>query len=75
MVRTPSGSMDDYGNSCIQVINAGLLDFFPETTPRSLTDMYLELARDHKITSFVHNPDFWYDLGRYDNFIKAGKDV
>jgi len=73
MVRTPSGSLEDFGNSCVQVINAGFLDFFPETEPRSLTEMYLELAERHKIGAYLHNQDFWFDLGRYNNFIKADK--
>ncbi len=75
MIRPPSGSLDDFGNSCIQVISPGFLDLFPVTEPCSLTEMYLELAGHHKIGAFVHNPDYWYDLGRYDNFIKADKEV
>jgi len=75
MVRTPSGSLEDYGNTCVQVINAGFLDFFPRTEPRSLTEMYLELADRQKIGAFIHNQDYWYDLGRYNNFVKADKEV
>ncbi len=73
MVRTPSGSLEDFGNTCVQVINAEFLDFFPKTEPRSLTEMYLELAEHHMIGAYTHNQDYWYDLGRYDNFIKADK--
>jgi NDP-sugar pyrophosphorylase family protein len=75
MVRTPSGSLEDYGNTCVQVINAEFLDFFPKTEPRSLTEMYLELADRKKIGAFIHNQDYWYDLGRYNNFVKADKEV
>ncbi len=75
MVRTPSGSLEDFGNSCVQVINAGFLDIFPKTEPRSLTEMYLELAERQKIGAFIHNQDYWYDLGRYNNFVKADKEV
>ncbi len=75
MVRKPVGKLQDLGNSCIQVINAGFLDYFPENEPRSLTEMYLELADTHRIASFVHNEDYWYDLGRYENFIIADKKV
>ena len=75
MVRSPSGSLEDFGNTCVQVINADFLDFFPKTEPRSLTEMYLELAEQHKIGAFIHNQDYWYDLGRYNNFVKADKEV
>ncbi len=74
-VRTPSGSLEDFGNSCVQVINAEFLDFFPKTEPRSLTEMYLQLAERQKIGAFIHNGDYWYDLGRYNNFMKADKKV
>jgi MurNAc alpha-1-phosphate uridylyltransferase len=73
MVRSPSGSLEDFGNTCVQVINAEFLDFFPKTEPRSLTEMYLELAERHMIGAYTHNQDYWYDLGRYNNFIKADK--
>ena len=75
IVRSPSGSLEDFGNTCVQVINAEFLDFFPKTEPRSLTEMYLELADQHRIGAFVHNQDYWYDLGRYNNFVKADKEV
>lgn len=73
MVRTPAGPEEDFGNTCVQVIDSGFLDFFPETRPRSLTEMYLELAGQHRIGPFIHDQDYWYDLGRYENFIKAEK--
>jgi len=73
MVRSPSGSLEDFGNTCVQVINTEFLDFFPRTEPRSLTEMYLELAERQKIGAYTHNQDYWYDLGRYNNFIKADK--
>ena len=75
MVRHPDGRLEDYGNTCVQVINAEFLDFFPKTEPRSLTEMYLLLADRHKIGAYVHNQDYWYDLGRYENFMKADKEV
>lgn len=75
LVRNPTGTLDDFGNSCVQVINAGFLDFFPETGPRSLTEMYLELAENHRIMAFVHEQDYWHDLGRYHHFIKAERAV
>ena len=73
MVRSPSGSLEDFGNTCVQVINSEFLDFFPRTEPRSLTEMYLELAERNMIGAYAHNQDYWYDLGRYNNFIKADK--
>jgi NDP-sugar pyrophosphorylase family protein len=74
-VRKPEGALEDYGNSCIQVISRDFFSNYPETRILNLTEMYLELAGGHRIQPFVHNHDYWYDLGRYENFLKADKQV
>ena len=75
MVRHPEGDLEDYGNSCIQVISGEFFRHFPETGVRNLTDLYLELAANHRIQPYIHNRDYWYDLGRYERFLKADKEV
>lgn len=67
--------MHDYGNSCVQVVRREFLDLFTENKPLDLIQMYLEIAAEHKITAFVHDADYWYDLGRYENFILAETEV
>jgi NDP-sugar pyrophosphorylase family protein len=68
-------NLEDYGNSCIQIIHTKFLDLQSGTEPRPLVPMFLDLAAEHKIISFVHNDDYWYDLGRYRNFLKAEQDT
>lgn len=75
IVRKTEGPLADYGNSCIQVISGDFFRHFPETRPLNLTDMYLELAKNQRIRPFIHNEDYWVDLGRYDNYLKADKEV
>lgn len=75
IVRKPEGVLEEYGNSCIQVISREFLTNYPETRILNLTEMYLDLAGDHRIQPFIHNKDYWYDLGRYENFLKADKQV
>jgi NDP-sugar pyrophosphorylase family protein len=74
-VRKPDGLLEDYGNSCIQVIGREFFMHYPEPRILNLTEMYLELAGNQRIQPFVHNQDYWYDLGRYENFLKADKQV
>ena len=57
------------------MISGDFFRHFPETRPLNLTDMYLELAKNQRIRPFIHNEDYWYDLGRYDNYLKADKEV
>jgi NDP-sugar pyrophosphorylase family protein len=75
IIRQTGEHLEEYGNSCIQVISRDFFSFFPETSPMNLTEMYLELAVGHSIRSFIHNDDYWYDLGRYENYLKADKEV
>jgi NDP-sugar pyrophosphorylase family protein len=74
-VREARGDLGDYGNSCIQVIRNEFLDHFPDTKPMELTRMYLDLAGKHRVQPYIHNDDYWYDLGRYENYLKADKEV
>lgn len=60
-----------YGNSCVQVIQSEFFKLVNLEGPFSLTESYLDLARDHTIRGFEHNDDYWFDLGRYENFNNA----
>ncbi len=74
IIRPVAGSLQGLGNSCIHVVRTELFRFYPDTLPLNLTGMYLDLAKDHRIQAFVHNMDYWYDLGRYENFRNAEKE-
>ena len=75
IVRKPEGIPEDYGNSCVQVIKSEFLSYFSDPEPLNLTNMYLDLAGDHRIRPFIHNEDYWYDLGRYQSYLNADKEV
>lgn len=75
IIRKDASLLEDYGNSCVQVINMEFMDHFPDTEPLNLTEMYLDLAADNRIHAFIHNEDYWYDLGRYQNFMNAEKEL
>jgi NDP-sugar pyrophosphorylase family protein len=75
IVRNYSGRLSDFANSCIYIINQ---EFFTLNRLRgavSLTDIYLDLARDHKITYFEHNQDYWYNLGEYQSLVNAENEL
>jgi NDP-sugar pyrophosphorylase family protein len=75
IIREFTGNLTDYGNSCIYVINPEFFRLVSINEPVSLTDLYLELARKYLIKGYVHNQDYWYNLGLYDTFLKAEEDV
>ena len=68
-------NLQDFGNSCVQVIDTELFETYPDTKPLNLVQMFLDLAADHKIRAYIHNQDYWYDLGRYESFQQAGKEL
>lgn len=61
------------GNSCIQVLDTRIFDLITEEGAFSLTGLYLRLAQDHEFLAFRHDEDYWYDLGRFNNFREAEK--
>ncbi|NTW32818.1 MAG: nucleotidyltransferase family protein [Bacteroidetes bacterium] len=49
--------------SGIQVINTEIFELINEKGKFSLTDTYIQLAKNNKITGYWHDKDFWLDLG------------
>ena len=75
IIRDFKGGLTDYGNSCVYVINPDFFRLISVREPVPLTDLYLELARTCPIKGYVHNQDYWYNLGLYDTFLKAEAEV
>lgn len=75
IIRNYTGDLTDYGNSCVYVISPEFFKLVSIREPVSLTDIYLTLAKDHIIKGYVHNQDYWYNLGIYDTFMKAETEV
>jgi MurNAc alpha-1-phosphate uridylyltransferase len=75
IIREFKGDLTDYGNSCIYVINPEFFRLASSSEPVSLTDLYLDLARTYPVKGYIHNQDYWYNLGLYDTFLKAEAEV
>ena len=60
-----------YGFSGIHVISPEIFDLIIEKGKFSITNLYLRLARKNKILAYIHNDDYWFDLGKRDQIIKA----
>jgi len=50
--------------SGIHIVNKKILDFIPKNEKISFANLYIELAKDHFISSFLHNEDTWKDVGK-----------
>jgi NDP-sugar pyrophosphorylase family protein len=49
--------------SGIHIVDKKILDFIPKNEKISFTPLYLELAKEHNIQGYLHDEDFWKDLG------------
>jgi NDP-sugar pyrophosphorylase family protein len=50
--------------SGIQILSPNIFDLITEVGKFSITDLYLRLAKQHKIAGFSDTSDFWLDLGK-----------
>ena len=75
IVRPGSGPLKNFANSCVHIIDQDFFRFNRLKGIVSLTDIYLDLAPEHKITYFTHDEDYWYNLGLYESFIKAEQEL
>lgn len=57
--------------SGIQVISPEIFKLMPDEKVFSIIDLYLNLAQDHNISSYVHDSTFWMDLGKIENIHTA----
>lgn len=64
-------SLDAFAFSGIQVISPGIFPLIEEAGAFSIVDLYLRLARDHRIRGIAHDAKNWLDMGRPDDLQKA----
>ncbi len=61
----------DMAFSGISLVSPGIFDLMPEQERFSLTDFYLNLAKDHLIKGFFDQSDLWMDAGKPESLKKA----
>lgn len=57
--------------SCVVVFEYDVFRLSPFTGKFSLTDLYLELAKNHSILGYDHTGDKWVDVGKQENVATA----
>ena len=55
--------------SGIHIVKHELLNHIPDTSKRSITPLYLELARTQVIKGWQHQQDRWMDIGKYEDYL------
>jgi len=59
--------------SGIHVISPEIFNYFPRQQRISITDWYLQLAKNHIIKGFFDVSDFWMDVGKPEQLAEARK--
>jgi len=62
-----------YAFSGIQVINPSVFQLIDDAGKFGIIDVYLRLAKNHRIGAFIHNNDIWLDVGNPGNLKDAEK--
>ena len=59
--------------SGIQIVEPAIFKYIKQTGKFSIIDLYLKLAKDHIIKGFLHDDDFWLDIGTPEKLKNAEK--
>lgn len=65
--RQPKGEILKFAFSGIHIVNPEIFDYIDEKGVFSIIDLYLRLAKNHKI-SYYQDDSFWIDMGKKENF-------
>jgi NDP-sugar pyrophosphorylase family protein len=61
-----------FGFSGIHIIEPAIFQLMPQKISKfSIIETYLEVAKTHKITGYLHNEDLWLDVGKPAQLAKA----
>lgn len=72
-ISVPYPDLVQKAYSCYVVFEYDVFRLMPFTGKFSLTDLYLELAKQHTILGFDHSGDKWIDVGKPTSVLEAEK--
>lgn len=73
IVQSHTSKIERFAFSGIHFIDPQLFGFMKQNGKFSIIDTYLDLAAEHKIAGFEHNPANWVDMGKPEELLKAEK--
>ncbi|MFC2106746.1 NDP-sugar synthase [Bacteroidota bacterium] len=72
IISTPDDpSLQNFAFSGIHIINPAILKYLPTQNVFSIIEVYLKACSREKIFGYLHNDDFWLDMGRPEDLSKA----
>lgn len=55
----------------VHIVSNQIFNYITEAGKFSIIDLYLRLAKEHKISALKSNKNYWFDLGKPENIINA----
>jgi len=71
IVNDSFNASEDFSFSGIHIIDSKLLGLIEEDAVFSIIDLYLRLAKKHRIAGYYDSSDIWMDLGKPEQLHKA----
>ena len=71
VVRDEEENLTSFAFSGIHIINPKIYEMINYKGSFSVVDLYLDLARNHKIFGYRHDDGFWMDVGKRENLEKG----
>ena len=59
--------------SGIHIVSPEIFAFMPEKEVFSITELYLSVAQSQKIIAYLHNEDFWADMGKIEDVMNFNR--
>jgi NDP-sugar pyrophosphorylase family protein len=59
--------------SGIHILSPKIFDLLEQINEKvfSITKAYIELSKEHNIYGFIHDEDYWFDVGKPDSYLQA----
>ncbi|NOZ35854.1 MAG: NTP transferase domain-containing protein [Chlorobi bacterium] len=71
IARQSKNKLSDYSFTGIHIVNTEIFKYITETGKFSIIDLYLRLAKNHKILAYETNYNYWFDLGKKETLKQA----
>ena len=57
--------------SGIQIVNPKIFEYMPAEEKFSIVEFYLNLAANNNLGAYLHNHNYWFDLGTTEKITEA----
>ena len=70
-----NGPIEQIAFSCLHIINPSIFNLIDEEGCFSIIDVYLRLAKDHKIMGYTDDDSYWLDIGTPEKLQRGEREI